>query len=29
VHGRYDGQVEDSKEGLTIDGKQVKVFSQM
>jgi hypothetical protein len=29
VHGRYEGSVEDSKEGITIDGHMIKVFSQM
>jgi glyceraldehyde-3-phosphate dehydrogenase/erythrose-4-phosphate dehydrogenase len=29
VHGRYEGTVEDSKDGITIDGHMIKVFSQM
>lgn len=29
VHGRYEGSVDDSKEGITIDGQTIKVFSQM
>jgi hypothetical protein len=29
VHGKYEGTVEDSKEGVTIDGHMIKVFSQM
>lgn len=29
VHGRYEGSVEDTKEGITIDGHKIKVFSQM
>jgi glyceraldehyde-3-phosphate dehydrogenase/erythrose-4-phosphate dehydrogenase len=29
VHGRYEGTVEGDKEGLTINGNQVKTFAMM
>lgn len=29
VHGRYEGSVEDTKDGIKIDGHHIKIFSQM
>jgi len=29
VHGRYEGEVEDTKDGIKIDGHLIKTFSQM
>lgn len=29
VHGRYDGDVQGDKEGLTINGNKIKTFAMM